>query len=53
MPNGTLKEILQLCLSIEKSIVEIYGAISTQAENDEYRSFWEDISRDEEKHVET
>ncbi len=44
MPDATLKEILQLCLSVENSIVEIYRSISVQAGSDEYRTFWEDIS---------
>jgi rubrerythrin len=51
MPDATLKEILQLCLSVENSIAEIYRSISVQAGSDEYRAFWEDISKDEVKHV--
>ena len=51
MPDATLKEILQLCLSVDNSIVEIYRSLSVQAESDEYRAFWENISKDEEQHV--
>ncbi|UCF84401.1 MAG: ferritin-like domain-containing protein [Desulfobacteraceae bacterium] len=51
MPDAKLKEILLLCLSIEKAAAEFYFAFSEQAEIDDHKAFWKDICQDENRHI--
>ena len=46
-----VREILQLCLAIERTAVETYAAFARQAENQEHKVFWQDVSQDEEGHL--
>jgi len=49
--DTNLKEIILLCLSIERSAAETYSAFAKQAEIDIHKSFWLDISLDEKDHL--
>jgi len=51
LPDTHLKEILLLCLSIERTAADIYSAFSKQADIVAHKTFWRDISLDEEVHL--
>ncbi len=51
MGEDLLKEILLLCLSMERTAVETYSAFSKQADIVTHKTFWHDISLDEEAHL--
>jgi bacterioferritin (cytochrome b1) len=46
-----LKEILLLCLSLERTAAESYSAFSNKSEIVSHKTFWQDISLDEKAHL--
>ena len=51
MPDAILREILSLCLTVEKAAAKIYAMLSKQAGLDEHKTFWQDVCSDEMRHV--
>jgi bacterioferritin (cytochrome b1) len=51
MSDTSLRDILLLCLSIERTAAGTYRAFSKQAEIVSHKTFWHDISQDEEAHL--
>ena len=51
MGDTNLKEILLLCLAIERTAADTYRAFSEQTETAAHKTFWQDISLDEETHL--
>jgi hypothetical protein len=49
--DTNLKEILLLCLAIERTAADTYRAFSEQTETAAHKTFWQDISLDEETHL--
>lgn len=50
MPAGDLEDILLICLEIERIASGFYHKISEQTDSHEQKAFWEDVSRDEDRH---
>ena len=51
MPDTSLREILLLCLSLERTTADTYRAFSKQADIVTHKTFWQDIAIDEEAHL--
>lgn len=50
MPTSDQEDILLICLEVEKTAFEFYHRICEQADSREQNAFWEDVSKDEERH---
>ncbi len=51
MPDSILREILLVCVSIEKKAAEIYLEISGITKIEDQKGFWMDVSSDEKRHL--
>jgi hypothetical protein len=51
MSSTSLREIIALCRSIEKSAEKLYLAFSANANNAGNKAFWRDIASDEKRHT--
>lgn len=50
MPTGDLEDILLICLEIERAASGYYHTIYEQTDSHEQKAFWEDVSKDEDRH---
>lgn len=51
MTHTSLREILILCQTIEKSAEELYRTFAAQTDSVEARAFWSDLAEDERRHA--
>lgn len=49
--ENVLKDIISLCLSLDKKASSIYSKLSSDADNEKLKKFWKEMSEDEEEHV--